>query len=174
MLKIIGNTVQYNTYLRGRQQARNRADQLRAKVTEAFEAHQAEMQRQYNALQVQYAYEGILKHFKAAGFIKIPVRGFKATQEVPHKFDMKGHSKTEPGETAKIRFEILEDGTVITDSNYIPRDLHDKADAAMAHLEQLFGNQRSIKGKEIPAKYKNRAFCHQPTSQDNHQKNEQK
>lgn len=69
--------------------------------------------------------------------------------------------ETEP--VAVIRFSILEDGTVISDSNYIPRDVHDYADHAMLNLDRVFGTKRregrEIRRKRIPAEYRDKAYC---------------
>lgn len=69
--------------------------------------------------------------------------------------------ETEP--IAVIRFSILDDGTVVSDSNYIPRDVHDDADQAMLTLDRMFGSQRreglEIRRKKIPPAYRDKAFC---------------
>ena len=74
---------------------------------------------------------------------------------------MVGRSKlkdeTEP--ISQIKFTILKDGSVKTDSDYIPKDIHELADKAMESLESVFGNKREINGKEIPLKYKHKTFC---------------
>jgi hypothetical protein len=74
---------------------------------------------------------------------------------------MVGRSKlkeeTEP--LAQIKFTIMNDGSFVTDSNYIPKDIHEHADLAMVGLEKILFNERKIVPKEIPFKYKNKAFC---------------
>ena len=41
----------------------------------------------------------------------------------------------------------LRDGTVITDSNYLPDDVNDKAHRSMDHLQELFGRERVMTKK---------------------------
>ncbi len=69
--------------------------------------------------------------------------------------------ETEP--VIVIRFSILDDGTVVSDSNYIPRDVHDRADYAMASLDLFFGSKRregyEIRRKRIPEAYRDKAYC---------------
>jgi hypothetical protein len=59
--------------------------------------------------------------------------------------------------------QIQADGTILTDSNYIPADVHDSADEAMEALEGKMGNKRAIQPKEIPAHYRHKAYCHPKT-----------
>lgn len=69
----------------------------------------------------------------------------------------------ETDKSTRIDFWVLQDGTLISDSNYIPRDLHDRADAAMEQLDAWYGTSRiegtDIRRKEIPVEYKEKAFC---------------
>ncbi|MBL0132838.1 MAG: hypothetical protein IPP79_01905 [Chitinophagaceae bacterium] len=71
-----------------------------------------------------------------------------------------------PNETEKrteIEFVIKFDGTIVTDSNYIPEDIHKLADKAMEAIDKSFGTTRKegdqIKRKQIPAIYKGKTFC---------------
>ena len=54
---------------------------------------------------------------------------------------------------AKIKFTILSDGTIVTNSDYLPNDVNERAHAAMDVLEQLLGNKRIMTKKEVPARY---------------------
>ncbi len=61
--------------------------------------------------------------------------------------------KTEDEPVAQIKFTILKDGTIVTDSDYLPNDVNEKAHNAMDELEILLGNKRVMTKKEIPSKY---------------------
>ena len=66
---------------------------------------------------------------------------------------------TDPEEVepvAQIKFTILYDGTVITDSDYLPNDVNERAHDAMDVLEELLGNKRVMTRKEIPSHYVDR------------------
>lgn len=63
----------------------------------------------------------------------------------------KDKNETEP--VAQIKFTILKDGTIVTDSDYLPNDVNERAHDAMDVLEQLLGNKRVMTKKPIPAKY---------------------
>jgi hypothetical protein len=69
------------------------------------------------------------------------------------------------GETdgTEIEFTIKYDGTIVTDSNYIPEDIHLLADKAMEGIDKAFGTIRRegvhIKRKPIPAQYQGKAYC---------------
>ena len=52
----------------------------------------------------------------------------------------KDKNETEP--VAQIKFTILKDGTIVTDSDYLPNDVNERAHDAMDVLEQLLGNKR--------------------------------
>ena len=63
----------------------------------------------------------------------------------------KDKNETEP--VAQIKFTILKDGTIVTDSDYLPNDVNERAHDALDVLEQLLGNKRVMTKKPIPAKY---------------------
>lgn len=149
ILRLRGNTVTWNTYYY--QQGKQDVQQLQA----VYDQLQKEMR-------VEYARTAILTEFKRVGFHFLDDLHFRPTEQEKHRFFMKGESKLkdETERVAKIRFTILEDGTVRTDSDYIPEDIHRLADDAMAALEAAFSNPRKISPKEIPAKYLHKAFCH--------------
>ena len=56
----------------------------------------------------------------------------------------------------EIEFSILTDGTVVSDSNYLPDDVNDMAHLAMDEIELLLGNKRVMTKKEIPVEYRNK------------------
>lgn len=61
--------------------------------------------------------------------------------------------KTEDEPVAQIKFAILKDGTIITDSDYLPNDVNERAHDAMDELETLLGNKRVMTKKDVPSKY---------------------
>jgi hypothetical protein len=107
----------------------------------------------------------ILKEFEGAGFTFKRDYDFVATSELVEQFYMVGISKieNEDEKRVEIKFTILNDGTVITDSNYIPEDIHKLADEAMLKIDGAFGTHRregfEIIRKEVPDKYKNKSYC---------------
>ena len=70
---------------------------------------------------------------------------------------MVGRSKDrgEIEQVGQIKFTILNDGTVISDSDYLPIDVNQLAHAAMDAVELNFSSKRIMTKKEIPLKYKN-------------------
>lgn len=147
-IKIKNGTVTYNSYY-----LKNGKDLIE------------ELQSEFFVLNVEYAKKTILTEFEAVGFSLKKDYGFKPNGEVKEKFFMVGYSKleNEDEKRTEIEFSILKDGTIISDSNYIPFDVHELADKAMQGIEKSFGNIRregiDIKRKEIPVRYKNKSYC---------------
>jgi len=143
-MKIIGNKVTYNTYY---------LKNAKSKVQE--------LQNTFYELNVKYAEESIFREFKKQGWTFKSNDKFKPSENEKVSFYMVGRSKlkdeTEP--ISQIEFTIFKDGSVRTDSDYIPKDIHELADKAMESLESIFGNKREISGKKIPLKYKHKTFC---------------
>ncbi|WP_199907766.1 hypothetical protein [Leeuwenhoekiella sp. MAR_2009_132] len=143
-MKIVGNKVTYNTYYL--QNAQRKVQEL---------------QNTFYELNVKYAEESIIREFKIQGWTFKSNDKFKANENEKVSFYMVGRSKlkeeTEP--VSQIKFTILKDGSVKTDSDYIPKDIHELADKAMESLEGVFGSKREVNGKEIPLKYKHKTFC---------------
>ncbi len=143
-MKIVGNKVTYNTYYL--QNAQRKVQEL---------------QNTFYELNVKYAEESIIREFKKQGWTFKSNDKFKANENEKVSFYMVGRSKlkeeTEP--VSQIKFTLLKDGSVKTDSDYIPKDIHELADKAMESLEGVFGNKREVNGKEIPLKYKHKTFC---------------
>ena len=148
LLKVKGDVVSYNNYY--------------MKNAKEFVT---ELQETFFKLNVVYAKETILKEFEAVGFTFKRDFDFVPTKEEVERFYMVGYSKIENEEENKteIQFTILNDGTVITDSNYIPEDIHELADEAMLKMDEAFGNKRregtEIKRKEVPIKYQGKTYC---------------
>lgn len=124
-----------------------------------------ELQSEFFTLNVEYAKKTILTEFEKVGFSLKKDYDFEPNDEVRDRFFMIGYSKLEEEseKRAEIEFSILNDGTIVSDSNYIPFDVHELADKAMEEIEKSFGHQRregiDIKRKEIPLKYKNKSYC---------------
>lgn len=115
-----------------------------------------ELQNQFYALNAAYAKNSLIQEFKKKGFMYKTNDHFTPTTEEIYCFFMVGRSKdkNEDEPVAQIKFTILKDGTIVTDSNYLPNDVNERAHDAMDVLEQLLGNKRIMtKKKHIPAKY---------------------
>ncbi|MCB9234206.1 MAG: hypothetical protein H6581_21295 [Bacteroidia bacterium] len=147
-LEIRGNQVVWNRYYL--RDGKAKANQL-----------QAEYHSLYLDLQVEYSLETVLKEFKSRGFSYLRDTHFAPNENEKHRFEMKATSKLagEDEPLARIRFTILADGAIQTDSNYIPEDVHKLADQAMDAIALHMGHERIIRPKEIPSKYRNKAFC---------------
>lgn len=139
LLKVKGDTVSYNSYY--------------MKNAKEFVA---ELQGVFFKLNVVYAKETILKEFEGVGFTFKRDYDFVANNEEVERFYMVGVSKieNEDEKRTEIQFTILNDGTVVTDSNYIPEDIHKLADEAMLKIDSAFGTQRregiEIKERKFP------------------------
>ena len=148
LLKVKGDVVSYNSYY--------------LKNSKEFVT---ELQEVFFKLNVSYARETILKEFEGVGFTFKRDYDFVATEEQVDQFYMVGISRieNEDEKRVEIMFTILNDGTVITDSNYIPEDIHKLADEAMQKIDRGFGSQRregiEIIRKEVPEKYKTKSYC---------------
>lgn len=147
-LKIIDNQVTYNSYyLKNGQE-----------LSEALAAT-------FMELNAEYAKETVRKSFEDKGFKYMNDFKFSENETEKYRFFMVGHSRLveETEKRTEIQFTILKDGTIVSDSNYIPKDVHDWADAAMANIDAIFGSERiegiHIKRKEIPLKYKGKTYC---------------
>lgn len=114
-----------------------------------------ELQNTFYKLNAEYARKSLIQSFKRKGFTYLSNDKFQPTEEEVYSFFMVGRSldKTEDEPIAQIKFIILKDGTIVTDSDYLPNDVNEKAHAAMDELETLLGNKRVMTKKEIPSKY---------------------
>lgn len=115
-----------------------------------------ELQNQFYALNAAYAKNSLVQEFKKKGLTYKANDRFTPTTEEVYSFFMVGRSKdkNEDEPVAQIKFVILKDGTIVTDSDYLPNDVNERAHDAMDVLEQLLGNKRVMTKKtNIPAKY---------------------
>lgn len=140
-LNMVTNMVSYNTY-----------------YTIDAPLKVKELQDKFNQLNAEYAMESLIESFKAEGFTYLSDLNFVPNEREKYSFFMEGIS-TDPEEVepvAQIKFTILYDGTVITDSDYLPNDVNERAHDAMDVLEELLGNKRVMTRKEIPSHYVDR------------------
>lgn len=137
-LNLTTNQVSYNTYY---------TPDAKTKVEE--------LQNVFYRLNAEYARKSLIQSFKRKGFTYLSNDKFHPTEEEVYSFFMVGRSndKTEDEPVAQIKFTILKDGTIITDSEYLPNDVNEKAHDAMDELETLLGNKRVMTSKDIPSKY---------------------
>lgn len=137
-IHLVTNVVSYNTYYMP--SAREKVDELT---------------RQFYLLNAIYAKEALVKAFKQRGFAYRSDPKFKENAEQAFQFYMVGKSadKQEDEPYAEIKFTVLSDGTIVTDSDYLPNDVNERAHDAMDTLESFLGNKRVMTRKEVPAKY---------------------
>ena len=140
-IKVKGNQVTYNIYYLGN-----------------TKEYVQQLQSVYNELNVEYSKTMIINEFKNKGFTFKSNDKFVQTAEEKVSFFMVGRSKdkTETEPVGQIKFTILNDGTVISDSNYLPDDVNKLAHAAMDAVDLHFSSKRIMTKKEIPLKYKDR------------------
>lgn len=114
-----------------------------------------ELQEQFYLINAEYAKKSLIQEFKKKGFTYKTNDRFVPTSETLYSFFMVGRSKdkNEDEPVAQIKFDILKDGTIVTDSDYLPNDVNERAHDAMDVLEQLMGNKRVMTKKEVPSKY---------------------
>lgn len=108
-----------------------------------------ELKSVFFPLNVEYARNSVISSFKANGFTYKKNYTFKPTDEIADMFSMVGFTK-QPGEKEEryeIGFKIHKDGTVVTDSNYLPDDVNDLAHKSMDTLQKLFGRERVMTKK---------------------------
>jgi hypothetical protein len=137
-LNISTNEVTYNTYYIN--DAVDRVNELKNKFQE---------------INVEYSKNALIHEFEKAGFTYRTDFSFvpRGDENISFFMDAKSCDVTEEEPYASIRFTIMKDGTIVTDSDYLPNDVNEKAHEAMDVLEQLLGNKRVMKKKPVPAKY---------------------
>jgi hypothetical protein len=140
-IRVIGNQVTYNTYYLGN--AKEYVEKLKTV---------------YNELNIEYSKILIINEFKKKGF------KFRSNDKhVPNEtekisFYMIGRTKdlNETDPIGRIKFTILEDGTVISDSNYLPNDVNKLAHEAMDNVDLNFSSKRVMTKKEVPKEFRDR------------------
>ena len=138
-IKVKGNQVTYNTYYLGN------AKEFVSKL-----------QSMYNGLNIEYSKTMIINEFKKKGFTFKTNDKFIQTENEKLSFYMVGRSKDkiEAEPIGQIKFTILDDGTVVSDSNYLPSDVNKLAHEAMDNIDLNFSSKRVMIKKEIPLKYR--------------------
>lgn len=115
-----------------------------------------ELQKAFYEINATYSMEALIQEFSKKGFTYRSDFQFKPNENELFQFYMEGIS-SDPDEDesiARIRFTVLFDGTIVTDSDYLPNDVNERAHEAMDVLEQLLGNKRVMTKKDnIPAHY---------------------
>ena len=132
VLKVEGNTVTYNSYYL------DNGQQLIEELKSTF-----------FPLNVEYAKKSVIDAFSRNGFTFQRIWRYKAKEGEVDRFAMVGYTK-DPAETEKryeIVFSVFKDGTVVTDSNYLPDDVNELAHKSMDELQKLFGNERVMTKK---------------------------
>lgn len=131
-----------------------------------------ELQEKFYSLNAQYSRTSLIQEFKKKGFNYKSNDHFCPTTEEVYSFFMVGRSKdrNEDEPVAQIKFTILRDGTIVTDSDYLPNDVNERAHDAMDVLERLLGNKRVMTKKPIPAKYLSKMKPRRVTEQKLEQK----
>lgn len=154
-LNLTTNEVTYNTYYMP-----NAAEKVE------------ELQNQFYALNAAYSKNSLIQEFKKKGFNYKSNDHFTPTTEEVYSFYMVGRSKdkNEDEPVAQIKFTILKDGTIVTDSDYLPNDVNERAHDAMDVLEQLLGNKRVMTKKPVPSKYLSKMKPRRVTTQTIEQK----
>ena len=137
-LDMSSNEVTYNTYYMPN--AQEKVEELKEKFQE---------------LNAEYSRNALISEFEKAGFTFRSNFTFVPTKEEKYSFYMeaKSYDPLEAEPFASIKFTILNDGTIVTDSDYLPNDVNEKAHEAMDILEQHLGNKRVMTKKPVPAKY---------------------
>lgn len=151
-IRVKGNQVTYNTYYLGN--AKSYVEQL---------------QKVYNVLNIEYSKTMIISEFKKKGFNFKSNDKFIPNEQEKISFYMIGRSKdnTENEPIGQIKFTILDDGTVVSDSNYLPEDVNNLAHSAMENVDINFSSKRIMTKKEIPLKYRDKMSKNQTTQIQN-------
>lgn len=139
-IKVENNIVTYNTYYLG----------------ETSE-YVALLKDKYSSLNVEYSKKSVISAFRSKGFTYKSVN-YESTDSVACKFIMVGRSndKKEKEPVGEVSFTILRDGTVVSDSNYLPDDVNRRAHAAMDLIDSNFQSKRIMVKKDIPLKYRSK------------------
>lgn len=114
-----------------------------------------ELQKCFYEINAVYSREALIQEFLKKGFTYRTDLRFIPTYTEVFQFYMEGISEEidEDEPIARIKFTILTDGTIVTNSDYLPNDVNERAHDAMDVLEKLLGNKRVMTKKEVPARY---------------------
>jgi hypothetical protein len=114
-----------------------------------------ELQNKFYELNAEYSKTSLIQEFEKKGFTYRSNIRFIPNDKEKFSFymDAKSLDPLEDEPYASIKFTVLSDGSIVTDSDYLPNDVNENAHAAMDILEQLLGNKRVMTKKPIPARY---------------------
>lgn len=142
-IKVDGSNVTYNTYYFGQ-----------------TDEYVKKLQSEYNVLNVMYSKMVIIDSFKKHGFTFKSNRSFVPNETEKECFYMVGRSSIngEDEPVGQVKFTILFDGTIISDSDYLPEDVNKRAHASMDDIDENFSSTRIMTRKEIPAKYRHKVM----------------
>ncbi len=140
-IKVEGDKVTYNTYYLGN--TREYVDKL---------------QSLYSELNAEYSKSTVIGAFKNHGFTYREDDYFQPDERIKYRFYMVGRSNDpeEKDPVGRIKFTIYADGTVVSDSNYLPEDVNVRAHASMDDIDSDFSSKRVMTKKDIPVEYKDR------------------
>ena len=143
-IKVENNIVTYNTYYWGN-----------------TEEYVNILKDKYETLNVEYSKKSVIEAFRSKGFTYKSIDRFVPNDKVAYMFIMVGRSKdkTESEPIGEVTFSILRDGTVVSDSNYLPDDVNKRAHAAMDLIDGNFQSKRVMVKKDIPLKYRSKIKC---------------
>lgn len=142
LIIIRGDQVVYNSYVLG-------GNHDVQKLQDAYE----EIIDELNA---EYSRQTVINAFKKNGFTYKSNEKFRATASEKFSFYMVGRSKDkeESEPVGQIKFTILSDGTVVSDSSYLPEDVNKRAHASMDIIDGDFSSKRVMTKKDVPPKYR--------------------
>jgi hypothetical protein len=150
-------------------------EQRRWAAQRAEEEQKRQRETRLRQLNVEYARQGIIQSFEAKGFFHQADYNFRPSGNAVDRFFMCAYTRLDElpeDRQTFIEFTVMNDGSIVSDSNYIPSDVHEKADEAMENLENILGNVRregiEIRRKQIPYQYETKSYCsiHQKATRD--------
>lgn len=144
LIVIEGDQVTYNTYVLG---GNREVQKLQDVYTEIV-----------NELNAEYSRQTVINAFKKNGFTYKSNEKFRANEIERFSFYMVGRSKDkeESEPVGQVKFTIMADGTVVSDSNYLPEDVNKRAHESMDIIDGDFNSKRVMTKKEIPPKYRDK------------------
>lgn len=136
-IKITGDQVTYNNHMSG---------------------DVRKLQDMYDELNAEYSRQTVINAFKKNGFTYKSNEKFHANETEKFSFYMVGRSKDkeESEPVGQVKFTIMADGTVVSDSNYLPEDVNKRAHASMDIIDGDFSSKRVMTKKDIPPKYRDK------------------
>jgi hypothetical protein len=141
-------------------------EQRRWAARRAEEEKRHQRETRLRQLNVAYARQAIVEAFEQKGFFQQSDYNFRPSGNAVDRFFMCAYTQLDElpeDRQTFIEFTIMNDGSIVSDSNYIPSDVHKAADDAMVVLENTMGNVRregyEIRRKRIPQQYETKSYC---------------